>query len=51
MTEPKRVIIISCSGIGKAYGSVGREAMYQVTEDLRPDSTEASPSHRCATRC
>lgn len=40
MTEPKRVIIISCSGIGKAYGSVGREAMYQVTEDLRPDSTE-----------
>jgi uncharacterized metal-binding protein len=35
----KRVMIIPCSGIGKAYGSVGREAMYQVIEDLRPDST------------
>lgn len=40
MTEPKRVIIIPCSGIGKAYGSVGREAMYQVTEELRPGSTQ-----------
>ncbi len=39
MTDPKRVIIIPCSGIGKAYGSVGREAMYQVVEGLRPDST------------
>jgi uncharacterized metal-binding protein len=34
------VIVIPCSGIGKAYGSVGREAMYQVVEDLRPESTE-----------
>lgn len=36
----KRVMIVPCSGIGKAYGSVGREAMYQVTEDLRPDVTD-----------
>jgi uncharacterized metal-binding protein len=40
MTDSKRVIVIPCSGIGKAYGSVGREAMYQVIEELRPDSTE-----------
>ena len=40
MTGDKRVIIIPCSGIGKAYGSVGREAMLQVVQDLRPDSTE-----------
>ncbi len=40
MTESKRVIVIPCSGIGKAYGSVGREAMYRVIEDLRPDTTD-----------
>ncbi len=40
MNEAKRVIVIPCSGIGKAYGSVGREAMYQVIEEMRPDSTE-----------
>ncbi len=36
----KRVMVVPCSGIGKAYGSVGREAMYRVLEDLRPDSTD-----------
>jgi uncharacterized metal-binding protein len=36
MTESKRILIIPCSGIGKAYGSVGREATYRVVEDLRP---------------
>ncbi len=40
MNEPQRVIIIPCSGIGKAYGSVGREAMYTLLEDLRPETTE-----------
>ncbi len=35
----KRVMILPCSGIGKAYGSVGREAMYRVVEELRPDAT------------
>ena len=29
------VIIIPCSGIGKAFGTVGREATYAVVEDLR----------------
>jgi uncharacterized metal-binding protein len=32
----RRVVIVPCSGIGKTYGSVSREAAYQVTEDLRP---------------
>lgn len=40
MNERERVMIIPCSGIGKAYGSVGREAMYRVLEDLRPDATQ-----------
>ena len=40
MRERKRkVIIIPCSGIGKTYGSVSREAAYDVVEDLRPDDT------------
>lgn len=40
MNEAERVMIIPCSGIGKAYGSVGREAMYRVLEDLRPEATQ-----------
>ncbi len=40
MNEAKRVVIVPCSGIGKTYGSVSREAAYDVTQDLRPDSTE-----------
>jgi len=40
MSDPKRVLIIPCSGIGKAYGSVGREAMYAVLDDLRPGLTD-----------
>ncbi len=35
MTD-RRVVIVPCSGIGKTYGSVSREAAYEVTEDLRP---------------
>ncbi len=34
--ESDKVLIIPCSGIGKAFGSVGREAAYVVIEDLRP---------------
>lgn len=38
--EDNKVLIIPCSGIGKAFGSVGREAMYMVVEELRPEETE-----------
>ena len=35
----RMVIIVPCSGIGKTYGTVSREAAYNVTEDLRPEDT------------
>ncbi|HEX9091402.1 MAG TPA: putative zinc-binding protein [Anaerolineales bacterium] len=38
--KPKNfVVIVPCSGIGKTYGTVSREAAYDVTEDMRPQST------------
>jgi len=44
MTAPARkVIIVPCSGIGKPYGTVSREAAYEVTEDLRPGQTQLVP--------
>jgi len=44
MTAPARkVIIVPCSGIGKPYGTVSREAGYEVTEDLRPGQTQLVP--------
>ena len=32
------VIIVPCSGIGKSYGTVTREAAYLVADELRPDT-------------
>jgi uncharacterized metal-binding protein len=44
VTAPaQKVIIVPCSGIGKPYGSVSREAAYEVTEDLRPGQTQLVP--------
>jgi uncharacterized metal-binding protein len=43
MTEKKevrKVVIVPCSGIGKSYGAVSREAAYVITEDLRPRDTQ-----------
>ncbi|UCC89374.1 MAG: hypothetical protein JSV81_08720 [Anaerolineales bacterium] len=40
MSKHRRVIVIPCSGIGKTYGTVGREAAYSLVEDLRPAHTE-----------
>ncbi|MDA8259556.1 MAG: hypothetical protein M0Z99_28615 [Betaproteobacteria bacterium] len=39
----ERVIIVPCSGIGKTYGTVTREAAYQVAEELRPETTTIVP--------
>jgi uncharacterized metal-binding protein len=36
----QKVIIVPCSGIGKTYGTVSREAAYNVTEDVRPAETQ-----------
>jgi uncharacterized metal-binding protein len=44
MTTPaKKVLIVPCSGIGKPYGTVSREAAYAVTEDLRPGQSHLVP--------
>jgi uncharacterized metal-binding protein len=37
--QKPKVVIVPCSGIGKTYGSVSREAAYVVTEELCPEDT------------
>lgn len=39
MTPQRKVVIIPCSGIGKTYGTVSRDAAYEVTGDVRPAQT------------
>jgi uncharacterized metal-binding protein len=39
----RKVVIVPCSGIGKTFGTVSREAAYEVTEDLRPGDSELAP--------
>jgi len=36
----RKVVIVPCSGIGKTYGAVSREAAYEVVEDMRPAETQ-----------
>ena len=43
MEKNQKVIIVPCSGIGKPYGTVSREAAYDVTEDSRPSQTQLVP--------
>lgn len=43
MNDDDKVIIIPCSGIGKTYGTVSREAAYEVIEVLRPQTSELIP--------
>jgi uncharacterized metal-binding protein len=38
--NPSKVIVVPCSGIGKSYGTVSREAAYEVTDELRPGNTK-----------
>ncbi|MBP8948864.1 MAG: hypothetical protein KBG73_08485 [Candidatus Promineofilum sp.] len=40
MSDEKKIVIVPCSGIGKTYGTVSREAAYAVVEDLRPDDSQ-----------
>lgn len=40
MNESKHVVVVPCSGIGKTYGTVGREAAYELVEELRPGCAE-----------
>lgn len=40
MTTSKKVVVVPCSGIGKTYGTVSREAAYDLTQDIRPENTK-----------
>jgi len=37
--EERKVMVVPCSGIGKTYGTVSREAAYEVVEGSRPEAT------------
>lgn len=39
----RTVCIVPCSGIGKTYGTVTREAAYIVAEELRPETAKVVP--------
>ena len=43
MTEERKIVIVPCSGIGKTYGTVSREAAYELTEEIRPNQTRLVP--------
>ncbi|HRQ37010.1 MAG TPA: putative zinc-binding protein [Chloroflexota bacterium] len=42
-TEIAKVVVVPCSGIGKTYGTVSREAAYEVVDDLRPETSQLVP--------
>jgi len=42
VAKHKKVVVIPCSGIGKALGSVSREATYEVIEDFRKGVTDTT---------
>ena len=39
MKEHRMVAVIPCSGIGKSFGTVSREAAYELCENFRPKET------------
>ncbi len=39
-SDNKKIFIIPCSGIGKAFGGIGREAAFLVLNRLAKDKTE-----------
>ena len=36
----KQILVIPCSGIGKPFGSISRDATFQVCDELRPGKTD-----------
>jgi len=40
MSGVEKIVIVPCSGIGKTYGTVSREAAYEVVDELRPATTQ-----------
>lgn len=39
MTGDNCIVVVPCSGIGKPFGTVTREAAYEICDELRPDKT------------
>lgn len=39
MSADRTRVVVPCSGIGKPFGTVSREAAYDLCEELRPGST------------
>lgn len=39
-TNKRKVAVVPCSGIGKTYGTVSREAAYEVIDDLCPHTSQ-----------
>ncbi|HOT29375.1 MAG TPA: putative zinc-binding protein [Candidatus Ozemobacteraceae bacterium] len=39
MDTSRKVVVLPCSGIGKAYGALSREIAYELAERVRPDKT------------
>ena len=39
MIQKKKAVILPCSGIGKSFGTVARQATFIVTNELRTDKT------------
>jgi uncharacterized metal-binding protein len=37
-----KVVVVPCSGIGKVYGLMAREAALKVTKELKPDLTRTA---------
>jgi uncharacterized metal-binding protein len=37
--DRREVVVVPCSGIGKPYGTVSREAAYELCDELRPKDT------------
>ncbi|MGQ9722491.1 MAG: putative zinc-binding protein [Candidatus Jordarchaeum sp.] len=35
----KKVVVLPCSGVGKVYGTISREAAYKAVEQLKPEKT------------
>lgn len=38
-TDETKVVVVPCSGIGKPFGTVSREAAYDLCDELRPGKT------------
>ena len=36
----RKVLVVPCSGIGKPFGSIGRDAVFRVVDELRPGVSE-----------